>query len=63
MEREIRGKKKNLPLGVAEDIVEIIRVRHTLEVHGERFISNLSLTEKFITEGACIRSNFIDTFG
>lgn len=49
MEREIAGKK-NLPLGVAEDIVEIIRVRHTLEVHGERFISNLSLTVKFITE-------------
>lgn len=49
MEREITGKK-NLPLGAAEDIVEIIRVRHTLEVHSERFISNLSLTVKFITE-------------
>lgn len=49
MEREIAGKK-NLPLGVAEDIVEIIRVRHTLQVHGERFTSNLSLTVKFITE-------------
>lgn len=60
MGREIRGK--NLPLGVAEDIVEIIRVRHTLEVHSQRFISNLSLTVKFITEQAYVCSNAVDTF-
>lgn len=46
---ERNSRKKNLPLGVAEDIVKIIRVRHTLQVHGERFTSNLSLTVKFIT--------------
>lgn len=66
MEREITGgerRGKNLPpRGVAEDIVEIIRVRHMLEVHGERFISNLSLTVKFITGFGQICSNFIDTF-
>lgn len=45
-------EKKSTPWGVAEDIVEIIRVRHMLEVHGERFISNLSLTVKFITAQA-----------
>lgn len=45
-----------LPLGVAEDIVEIIRVQHMLEVHGKRFISNLSLTVKFITEQVCIET-------
>lgn len=48
-EREITAGK-NLPPGAAEDIVEIIRVRHTLEVHAERFISNVSLTVRFITE-------------
>lgn len=41
--------QKNVALGVAEDIVEIIRVRHTLQVHGQRFTSYLSLTVKFIT--------------
>lgn len=51
MEREMAGKKY-LPWGVGggtEDIVEIIRVRHTPQVHGETFSANLSLTEKFIT--------------
>lgn len=33
-----------------EDIVKIIRLRHTLQVHGERFTASLSLAVKFITE-------------
>lgn len=50
MEREMAGKKYQPGGGGGtEDIVKIIRVRHTPQVHGEAFTANLSLTEKFIT--------------